>query len=88
MNKENIKKLAKEMNVSVSDLMCFAQGVVNSIEKDNIKDNFLNETKENMEKIATAYAVNECKKFDQFSTTYSTNEEARNTFNKQIFYSL
>ncbi len=88
MNKDNINKLAKEMNVSVNDLMCLARGVVNSIEKDNIKDNFLSETKENRAEIATAYAVHECKKFDKFATTYLTNKEARNEFNKQILFSL
>ncbi len=88
MNKENIKKLAKEMNVSINDFMCLAQGVVNSIEKDGIKNNFLNETVENRGKIAIAYAANECKKFDKFATTYSTNKEARDTFNKQILFSL
>ncbi len=86
--KEDIKKLAKEMDVSINDLMCLARGVVNSIEKDGIKDNFLNETKENREEIAVAYSINECKKFDQFATTYSINKEARDTFNKQILFSL
>ncbi len=88
MTQENIKKLAKEMNVSVHDLKCLAQGVVNSIKKDGIEETFLNETEENKEKISTAYAIHETKKFSKFVTTYITNEEARDTFRKQVLLSI
>jgi hypothetical protein len=84
MNSENIQKLADEMNVSITDLKCFANGIVNSMKKDKVEKIYVNETKENQIKLMQAYAINEMKKFDKFVTTYLSTPEARACFIQKV----
>ena len=81
---ESLKKLAAEMNISESDLNCFAQGVINSMTKDKIVDSFLSMGDTDQAKITSSYAANEGRKMEQFTTTYLTKAEARDSFVKQV----
>lgn len=84
MTSENIKKLANEMNVSVTDLMCFAKGIVNSMKKDKVEKVYVNSSEEDQAKLLQAYAINEVKKFDKFVTIYHSNPEARDCFIEKV----
>lgn len=88
MNPEEIKALAESMNVSVADLMCMAKSVANSIEQDGAVDALSQASDEDSTKMIQAYAVHAVKKVDQFTTTYMTNPEARETFQARVYNDL
>ncbi len=85
---ESLKKLAKEMNISEKELMLFASGVVNSIKQDGIVDTFINSSESDRVDISKAYAVNEGRKMEQFTTTYLTNTEAKQELRNSVLNSL
>ena len=81
---ESLKKLAKEMNVSESDLKCFADGVVSSLIKDKASETFMASNASDRIGITEAYVTNEGRKMEQFTTAYLTNTKAKTNFRKQI----
>lgn len=88
MKQEENKALADSMNVSVADVMGMAQSVANSIEQDGAVDALSKASNEDSTKMIQAYVVHAVKKVDRFTTTYLTNPEARETFQKRVYNDL
>lgn len=75
-----IQKLAKEMNVSPADVVCFAQSVANSMLNDKL-------TQEHAKKVGlvTAYASHAIRKFQQFQLKVLTNPDAKKALMQKIY---
>ena len=86
--KSRIEEAAKMFGVSVADMTCMANGVVNSIRKDNIGDQFINGAPELQSEICQAYAANEAKKYSRFAMSYMTNTECKKTVRQFVYSSL
>jgi hypothetical protein len=84
MNEQQIKELAESMNVSVTDLMCLANSVVNSIVKDGAKEAFLSMDETDRVEMSSAYIPVAVRKMNQFTSTYLTNPEARKVFKQNV----
>jgi galactose-1-phosphate uridylyltransferase len=78
------KKLAETLNVSETDLMCLAQSVANSIEKDGAADVALQNQDTFGVEIVKAYIPVAAKKYDTFVSTYLTNPDAANSFKQSV----
>ncbi len=88
MTNNQAADLAKSMNVSEADLMCFARSVANSIEQDKAADGFVACTEQEQVEIAQAYAAHAVKKVESFTAAYLTNPEAKKAFQDSIHASL
>jgi hypothetical protein len=75
-----INELAKEMNVTSSDVLCLAQSVANSLQEDKAVETFLAADIETRREMVEAYVIHAVKKFEKFQNKYLTNPEARRAF--------
>jgi hypothetical protein len=77
--------LAMSMGVSVSDLMCLARSVSNSIQQDRVESAFLNASNSDQVKIASAYVPVAVKKHQAFVAAYLTRPADRSAFDREVF---
>ena len=85
----NLPELAKSMNVSESDVLSLARGIVNTLEQNpNAKEAFMTGSEQEKSAITTACLKNEQSKMKQFLTKYNTNDQFRHNFRSDIFNSL
>lgn len=84
MNEQEIKELAESMGVSVSDFMCLARSVAQSMITEKVSDIYLATTEENQTMLAEGYVVHAVKKFEQFAMTVQTNPAAKQAFSTRI----
>ena len=76
----HIGKIAKEMNVSPTDVVCFAQSVANSM----LDDKLTQEHAKNVG-LVTAYAGHAIRKFQQFQLKVLTNPDAKKALMQKIY---
>lgn len=74
------QQLAQDLGVSLTDFMCFAQSVADSIEKDGMTKIFAESSAEERTDIAKLYAEEANKKFQQFVLTYFKKNGAKEAF--------
>jgi hypothetical protein len=84
MNESEINLLAESLGVTPADLLCMAQSVANSIDKDGAKKAFLEMNDYDKTETATAYVANSVRKFNQFTSTYLTNQQSRQAFQSNV----
>lgn len=74
------QQLANEMGVSITDLMCLAKSVANSLEQDKVGVEQMEKMSENDKvDLVEAYVCHANRKFKQFHTAYLTNNNVRQT---------
>jgi hypothetical protein len=78
----NTESLAKDFNVSESDLVNFAKMIASSLTQDGVNADQVEP------ELVQAYAIDQVKKTERFHSTYLTNSEARITFQRNILESL
>ncbi len=78
--------LAMIMGVSVSDLMCLARSVANSIQQDRAESTFLKADDAVQIEIAAAYVPHAVKKYQAFVAAYLTRPADRSAFDREVFH--
>jgi hypothetical protein len=82
--KNRVEELAKDMNVSASDVLCLAKSVVNSIVKDGAGNVFLTCTNDERKSLTESYIIHAVKKIEKFQTIFLTNPEAKEVFTRKV----
>lgn len=81
----NIEQLAKEMNVTVNDVMNLAQTVMNYLIQDNIDETFLAMSEDQQVETIQAYVLHAVNKMKEFQISYMTNTDVKALFNDMVY---
>lgn len=84
----NIEQLAKEMNVTVNDVMNLAQSVMNYLIQDGIGETFLTMSEDQQVETIHAYVSHAVKKMKEFQISYMTNTDVKSLFNDMVYGAL
>lgn len=79
-----ISKLAKDLGISEIDVRCFANAIINDMNRDSIGDAFISMTEKERTSVIQAYAIDSVKKMDQFVMTYQNNPQAAEAFRATV----
>lgn len=80
----NALTLAKQLNVTESDVNSLLRMVSTSIASDGIADCFVNMNEAQRVEVVQAYIQAEVKKFSEFCITLLTNQEKKSAFEQYI----
>lgn len=81
-----IKQLADDMDVSVTDLMCLANSVANSLQQDKVTIEQVEGLSENDKvDLVRAYACHAQRKIQQFHSAYLTNGNVKLTIRNSVY---
>lgn len=69
---QQIQQLSQMTGVSVADVRCMCQGIVNSMAEDGFKSEHLEQSESEQAEIVGAYMQNQVRKTDTFVTAYLT----------------
>lgn len=81
----NIEQLAKEMNVTVNDVMNLAQSVMNYLIHDEIGETFLTMSQDQQVETIQAYVSHAVRKMKEFQISYMTNTDVKALFNDMVY---
>lgn len=80
------KKLADEMGVPITDLMCLANSVANSLHQDKVTTEQVECMSGNDQiDLVRAYTCHAQRKIQQFHTAYLTNDKVKQTVRNTVY---